>query len=138
MGATISSERTTCEGGGSLSDVLIYYRSTPVQRPRAPSRGSRFTDLWARLHAALAAGAGRAAERSVKSLVVFGASTPNTPGSADKTIKLFNVNDGAALRTFTHHEKAVRSLALLPDGLRFVSGSDDKTARIVEIGLAPL
>ena len=38
------------------------------------------------------------------------------------TVKLFNVNDGAVLRTFTHHE-AVRSLALLPDGLRFVSGS---------------
>ena len=28
------------------------------------------------------------------------------------------------------------SLALLPDGLRFVSGSYDKTARIVEHGLA--
>ena len=27
------------------------------------------------------------------------------------------------------------SLALLPDGLRFVSGSHDKTARIAEIGL---
>jgi WD40 repeat protein len=31
----------------------------------------------------------------------------------------------------------VRSLALLPDGLRFVSGSSDETARIVEHGLAP-
>ena len=28
-------------------------------------------------------------------------------------------------------------LALLPDGLRFVSGSYDRTARIVEHGLAP-
>jgi hypothetical protein len=28
-------------------------------------------------------------------------------------------------------------LALLPDGLRFVSGSDDKTARIAYHGLAP-
>ena len=31
----------------------------------------------------------------------------------------------------------VRSLALLPDGLRFVSGSSDKTARIAYHGLAP-
>ena len=54
--------------------------------------------------------------------------------SNDHTVKLFNVNDGAVLRTFTHHTKAVTSLALLPDGLRFVSGSADKTARIVEIG----
>jgi len=58
-------------------------------------------------------------------------------GSVDKTVKLFNVNDGAVLRTFTHHTSWVRRLALLPDGLRFVSGSGDKTARIAEIGLAP-
>ena len=58
-------------------------------------------------------------------------------GSADSTVKLFNVNDGAVLRTFVHHTAGVRCLALLPDGLRFVSGSMDKTARIVYHGLAP-
>ena len=87
----------------------------------------------------------------MKSLVVFGASTPNTPGSADKTIKLFtvpNIDDVVAtstvLRTFKHHFwstspvlNAVRSLALLPDGLRFVSGWNDGTACIVYHGLAP-
>ena len=57
--------------------------------------------------------------------------------SADKTVKLFNVNDGAVLRTFKHHTKAVTCLALLPDGRRFVSGSCDTTACIVEHGLAP-
>ena len=55
-------------------------------------------------------------------------------GSADGTVKLFNVNDGAVLRNFTHHTKTVECLALLPDGLRFVSGSNEGTARIVEIG----
>ena len=58
-------------------------------------------------------------------------------GSFDKTVKLFNVNDGSVLRTFTHHMNAVGSLALLPDGLRFVSGSHDETARIAYHGLAP-
>ena len=58
-------------------------------------------------------------------------------GSADHTIKLFNVNDGTVVRTFTHHTDWVTCLALLPDGLRFVSGSDDGTARIVEIGPVP-
>ena len=59
-------------------------------------------------------------------------------GSFDNTVKLFNVNGGAVLRTFRHHAgNEVRCLALLPDGLRFVSGSLDKTARIVEHGLAP-
>ena len=48
-------------------------------------------------------------------------------GSCDKTVKLFNVDDGTVLRTFTHHTDTVRCLALLPDGLRFVSGSWDKT-----------
>jgi WD40 repeat protein len=58
-------------------------------------------------------------------------------GSTDKTVKLFNVNDGTVLRTFKHHTEDVYCLALLPDGLRFVSGSADKTARIVEIGPLP-
>ena len=56
-------------------------------------------------------------------------------GSNDSTIKLFNVHDGGVLRTFTHHTDTVSSLALLPDGLRFVSGSCDGTARITELGL---
>ena len=57
----------------------------------------------------------------------------------DFTGKLFNVNDGTVLRTFRHHmgRHHVYSLVLLPDGLRFVSGSSDGTARIVEHGLAP-
>ena len=57
--------------------------------------------------------------------------------SNDTTIKLFNVNDGAVLLTFTHHTAQVGCLALMPDGLRFVSGSNDKTARIAYHGLAP-
>ena len=57
--------------------------------------------------------------------------------SSDNTVKLFNVNDGAVVRTFPHHTGPVWCLSLLPDGLRFVSGSDDHTARIVYHGLAP-
>ena len=54
------------------------------------------------------------------------------------TVKLFNVNDGAVLRNFTHHTYGVRSLALLPDGLRFVSASQNAAAHIAYHGLAPL
>ena len=53
---------------------------------------------------------------------------------AGLVVKLFNVNDGVALRTFTHHIHYVFSLALLPGGRRFISGSKDGTARIVEHG----
>ena len=59
-------------------------------------------------------------------------------GSQDNSIKLFNVNDGAVLRTFRHHTSVVWRLALLPDGLRFVSGSEDNTARIAYHGFAPM
>ena len=54
---------------------------------------------------------------------------------ASMDIRLFNVYDGTVLRTFNHHRKDVMSLALLPDGLRFVSGSDDGTASVVYHGL---
>ena len=57
--------------------------------------------------------------------------------SNDYSVKLFNANDGAVLRTFKHHTNKVSSLALMPDGIRFVSASYDGTARIVEHGLAP-
>jgi WD40 repeat protein len=65
---------------------------------------------------------------------------------SEEIIKLFDVDDGAVLRTFMHHTQGVdapyiglmvNSLALLPDGRRFVSGACDHTACIVEHGLAP-
>ena len=61
----------------------------------------------------------------VRALVALPDNQHALSGSCDATVKLFNVNDGAVLRTFKHHGV---SLALLPDGLRFVSGSNDKTA----------
>ena len=44
----------------------------------------------------------------------------------------------AGAAALTHHTHPVFSLALLPDGLRFVSGGADKTVRIFEHGLVPL
>ena len=74
---------------------------------------------------------------AVRSVVALPDNQHALSGSGDKTAKLFNVNDGAVLRTFTLHTLGVTYLALLPDGLRFVSGSSDKTARIAYHGLAP-
>ena len=53
-------------------------------------------------------------------------------GAADKTVKLFNVNDGAVLRTFKHHTSVPRvnspgAAARRPP--RFVSGSATTTPR---------
>ena len=74
---------------------------------------------------------------NVNALVALPDNQHALSGSTDSTVKLFNVNDGAVLRTFMHHTREVTSLALLSDGLRFVSGSADKTARIAYHGLAP-
>ena len=84
----------------------------------------------------------------------FGVSSAAMTSRFDTTVTLFNFNDGTALRIFEHHTFVgpliqggldlrgldpgrVTSLALLPDGLRFVSASADKTARIAYHGLAP-
>jgi WD40 repeat protein len=75
----------------------------------------------------------------VRALVALPDNQHALSASDDRTVKLFNVNDGVVLRTFKHHgarNARVLSLALLPDGLRFVSGSNDETACIVYHGLA--
>ena len=77
---------------------------------------------------------------SVRALVAMPDNLHALSGSHDKTVKLFNVSDGAALRTFRHDDPftphKVFSLALMPDGRRFVEGYPGG-ARIVEHGLAP-
>jgi WD40 repeat protein len=87
---------------------------------------------------------------SVMALVALPDNKHALCASRDGTVELFSVpsideskRSGTVLRTFKHHfwsqspSNAVRSLALLPDGLRFVSGSNDGTARIAYHGLAP-
>ena len=74
---------------------------------------------------------------SVQALVALPDNQHALSGSRDGTVKLFNVDDGAVLRTFKHHTSSVRAVAVLPDGLRFVSSSMNDTARIAYHGLAP-
>ena len=78
-------------------------------RPRTTARRTRLGWLW------------RSADGAPRS-----GSFDALSGSNDTTVKLFNVNDGAVLRTFKHTHTVNSGAA--PDGLRFVSGSDDDTA----------
>ena len=56
--------------------------------------------------------------------------------AAEDKVELFNVHDGAVLRTFKHrYTDDLPSVALHPDGLRFVVGSTDGNARILYHGL---
>ena len=49
-------------------------------------------------------------------------------GAYDRTVKVWR--DGACERTIQAHTKTVNAVAVLPGGARFVSGSDDCTAKL--------
>jgi WD40 repeat protein len=51
-------------------------------------------------------------------------------GSADKTIKIWNLSTGQEIRTLTGHSNPVNSIVISPDGQTLVSGSADKTIKI--------
>jgi WD40 repeat protein/energy-coupling factor transporter ATP-binding protein EcfA2 len=51
-------------------------------------------------------------------------------GSADKTIKLWNLETGKEIRTLQGHNGPVRSVNFSPDGKTLASGSADKTNKL--------
>ncbi|KAG6328967.1 hypothetical protein ID866_10121 [Astraeus odoratus] len=52
-------------------------------------------------------------------------------GSADMTVRIWNVDSGAQIGSpLQGHTSRVRSVAFSPDGTRIVSGSDDNTVRV--------
>ena len=51
-------------------------------------------------------------------------------GSADNSIRLWDVNSGLELRAFTGHQNWIRSLAVSNSGELLASGSNDKTVRV--------
>ena len=55
-------------------------------------------------------------------------------GSADKTVKVWDVATGRELLSLKGHTDAVRSVAFSPDGKRIVSGSGDKTVKVWDAG----
>jgi WD40 repeat protein len=54
-------------------------------------------------------------------------------GSFDKTVRLWEVSSGRALRAFEGHTNGVRSVAFSPDGSTIASGSSDNTVRLWEV-----
>lgn len=54
-------------------------------------------------------------------------------GSRDKTLKLWDVSTGRAIRTFEGHSDGVNSVAYSPNGKLALSGSDDNTLKLWDI-----
>ncbi|MHC5595673.1 MAG: WD40 domain-containing protein [Nostoc sp.] len=54
-------------------------------------------------------------------------------GSDDKTIKLWDVSTGKAIKTLTGHSSSVSSVGFSPDGKTLASGSGDKTIKLWDI-----
>jgi WD40 repeat protein len=59
---------------------------------------------------------------------------PAPPAAApDNTVRLWDLETGAELRSFHGHQNAVLAVAFSPDGLRAVSGSFDNSVRVWEV-----
>ena len=54
-------------------------------------------------------------------------------GSADNTLKVWDLESGQELQTLSGHADWVRAVAVTPDGQRAVSGSDDNTLKVWDL-----
>ena len=54
-------------------------------------------------------------------------------GSDDNTIRVWDLDTGACLKTLEGHTSSVKAVALTSDGKRIVSGSGDKTIRVWDL-----
>ncbi len=54
-------------------------------------------------------------------------------GSKDKTVRLWDVATGSAIRVLQGHSSKVTAVAFSPDGRQVLTGSDDDTARVWEV-----
>ncbi|WP_069471890.1 WD40 repeat domain-containing protein [Candidatus Marithrix sp. Canyon 246] len=54
-------------------------------------------------------------------------------GSADKTMKLWELSNGSEIRNFAGHTDGIYSVSLSPDGRYALSGSADKTMKLWEL-----
>ena len=68
-------------------------------------------------------------EGAVNSLAYVPTAEQLVSGGTDKTVRLWNLADGAAIRTFAGHTDIVTSVAVTPDGTQVLAAGQDKNVR---------
>ncbi|MDR2700823.1 MAG: hypothetical protein LBB72_00165 [Spirochaetaceae bacterium] len=71
--------------------------------------------------------------RDVSSVAFSPDGTRVLSGSSDHTVKLWDVENGRELKTFSGHSNNVLSVAFSPDGTRVLSGSLDRTVKLWDV-----
>jgi len=73
-----------------------------------------------------------------KTVATAAAISPNgetlVTGSSDRTIQVWQCQDGKILQTLTGHTDTVTAFAFSPDGTRLYSGSRDRTIQVWDLG----
>jgi WD40 repeat protein len=70
---------------------------------------------------------------SVNAVVISKDGRFTVSGSSDETLKMWDVETGRLIKSFTGHEAGVNSVFLSPDSRWIVSGSDDETVKLWEV-----
>jgi WD40 repeat protein len=56
--------------------------------------------------------------------------------SADRTIKIWDAQNGACVHTLRGHTRVISAVAFSPDGQKIISGSDDQTVKLWDVQTA--
>jgi WD40 repeat protein len=51
-------------------------------------------------------------------------------GSSDKTLKLWNIDNGQLIRTFEGHSDTIKTVKISNNNLYILSGSNDNTCKL--------
>ena len=76
---------------------------------------------------------GHARKMSITSVAINNKGTKVISGSADTTVKLWNVRNGECIFTFEGHEDYITGVAFCKDGRKIASASEDGTLKVWDI-----